>query len=143
MIHDRFGIVCSTTTMSKLKRKWLRVIEYEETGRRLDVATWEALRETHPELEILGKEGAMPRTDEHDDFDDDGGATERTLDERVGHFSMSRQGYPAPSAAAMMSAPVPTSAYASPAAYAIYQASEDPTDQDSRPQLSAMGVSRL
>lgn len=32
LIHDRFGIVCSTTTMSKLKRKWLAVIESEEGG---------------------------------------------------------------------------------------------------------------
>ena len=39
LIHDRFGIVCSTTTMSKLKRKWLRVIEYEETGTPIDDLT--------------------------------------------------------------------------------------------------------
>ena len=35
-IHDRFGMVCSTTTCSKIKRKWLRVIEAEERGEHLD-----------------------------------------------------------------------------------------------------------
>jgi hypothetical protein len=37
-IHDRFGMVCSTTTCSKIKRKWLKVIEAEERGERLDPA---------------------------------------------------------------------------------------------------------
>jgi hypothetical protein len=37
-IHDRFGMVCSTTTCSKIKRKWLRVIEAEERGKHLDPA---------------------------------------------------------------------------------------------------------
>jgi hypothetical protein len=37
-IHDRFGMVCSTTTCSKIKRKWLRVIEAEERGEHLDPA---------------------------------------------------------------------------------------------------------
>jgi hypothetical protein len=35
-VHDRFGMVCSTTTCSKIKRKWLRVIEAEERGEHLD-----------------------------------------------------------------------------------------------------------
>ena len=35
-IHDRFGMVCSTTTCSKIKRKWLKVIEAEERGELLD-----------------------------------------------------------------------------------------------------------
>ena len=37
-IHDRFGMVCSTTTCSKIKRKWLKVIEAEERGEHLDPA---------------------------------------------------------------------------------------------------------
>jgi hypothetical protein len=37
-IHDRFGMVCSTTTCSKIKRKWLRVIEAEQRGEHLDPA---------------------------------------------------------------------------------------------------------
>jgi hypothetical protein len=37
-IHDRFGMVCSTTTCSKIKRKWLKVIEAEERGELLDPA---------------------------------------------------------------------------------------------------------
>ncbi|EME41732.1 hypothetical protein DOTSEDRAFT_73947 [Dothistroma septosporum NZE10] len=53
LIHDRFGIVCSTTTMSKLKRKWLRVIEYEETGTPIDDITRSQLLETHPDLPLL------------------------------------------------------------------------------------------
>ena len=56
LLHDRFGIVCSTTTMSKLKRKWLQVIDYEETGLPLDAATRTALRETHPGLYADGVE---------------------------------------------------------------------------------------
>lgn len=72
LIHDRFGIVCSTTTMSKMKRKWLRVFEYEETGRPLDAVTRESLLETHPELPILQDGNAMP-TDEGDGGDVVGG----------------------------------------------------------------------
>jgi hypothetical protein len=53
LIHDRFHIVCSTTTMSKMKRKWLRVIEHEETGRQLDETTRKQLLETHPDLPLL------------------------------------------------------------------------------------------
>ena len=60
LIHDRFGIVCSTTTMSKMKRKWLRVIEYEETGRPIDDTTRQALYETHPDLPLLHDEAGMP-----------------------------------------------------------------------------------
>lgn len=37
-IHQRFGMVCSTTTCSKIKRKWVKVIEAEERGERLDPA---------------------------------------------------------------------------------------------------------
>lgn len=39
--------------MSKMKRKWLRVLEYEERGRPIDLATRDALLETHPHLPIL------------------------------------------------------------------------------------------
>ena len=46
--------------MSKMKRKWLRVIEYEETGRPLDETTRESLLETHPDLDILQQPDAMP-----------------------------------------------------------------------------------
>lgn len=53
LIHDRFQIVCSTTTMSKLKRKWLRVIECEESGEPLDELTRSQVAETHPDLPIL------------------------------------------------------------------------------------------
>ncbi|KAK5128513.1 hypothetical protein LTR85_003182 [Meristemomyces frigidus] len=58
LIHDRFGIVCSTTTMSKLKRKWLRVIESEETGQPIDDTTRALLMETHPDLPILHQTSA-------------------------------------------------------------------------------------
>ncbi|SMY20908.1 unnamed protein product [Zymoseptoria tritici ST99CH_1A5] len=53
LIHDRFGIVCSTTTMSKMKRKWLRVIDYEENGTPIDDTTRAQLEETHPDLPLL------------------------------------------------------------------------------------------
>lgn len=46
--------------MSKLKRKWLRVLEYEETGRPLDETTRDSLLETHPDLPLLHDEQAMP-----------------------------------------------------------------------------------
>ena len=59
--------------MSKMKRKWLRVIEYEETGRPIDELTRSALLETHPELPILQDEAAMPRLGvEEDDRDVEG-----------------------------------------------------------------------
>lgn len=50
--------------MSKMKRKWLRVIEYEETGRPLDKTTHQSLLETHPDLDILQEPGAMPVEEE-------------------------------------------------------------------------------
>jgi hypothetical protein len=53
LIHDRFHIVCSTTTMSKMKRKWLRVIEFEESGQPIDEVTRQQLLETHPDLPLL------------------------------------------------------------------------------------------
>ncbi|KAF2725008.1 hypothetical protein K431DRAFT_343475 [Polychaeton citri CBS 116435] len=31
-IHQHFNVVCSTTTVSKMKRKWLRVIEHSENN---------------------------------------------------------------------------------------------------------------
>ncbi|KAK4893858.1 hypothetical protein LTR27_007884 [Elasticomyces elasticus] len=68
LIHDRFGTVCSTTTMSKLKRKWMRVIEAEETGHPLDASIREQVLETHPDLPILqagsGGEGSVERMTE-------------------------------------------------------------------------------
>lgn len=39
--------------MSKMKRKWLRVIEWEETGTPLDESTRAQLVETHPNLPAL------------------------------------------------------------------------------------------
>lgn len=39
--------------MSKMKRKWLRVIEYEENGTPLDDLTRAQLEETHPDLPLL------------------------------------------------------------------------------------------
>lgn len=53
--------------MSKMKRKWLRVIEYEETGRPLDDDTRASLLETHPDLPILHDADAMPQA--HDNVD--------------------------------------------------------------------------
>jgi len=58
LIHDRFDIVCSTTTMSKLKRKWVRAIECEETGQPLDDATRALLMETHPNLPLLHQQSS-------------------------------------------------------------------------------------
>lgn len=46
--------------MSKLKRKWLRVIEFEESGRALDTTTWTSLLETHPDLPLLQQPEARP-----------------------------------------------------------------------------------
>lgn len=53
LIHDRFGIVCSTTTMSKMRRKWIRVIDFEENGTPIDESTRAQLMETHPDLPLL------------------------------------------------------------------------------------------
>ncbi|KAM3421250.1 hypothetical protein BST61_g1656 [Cercospora zeina] len=70
LIHDRFGIVCSTTTMSKMKRKWLRVIEFEENGTPIDNMTRSQLMETHPDLPALHApvvpQAEMPRADKDD-----------------------------------------------------------------------------
>lgn len=52
-IHDRFGMVCSTTTCSKIKRKWLKVIEAEERGEHLDPA--EAQEQVRQEALRMGK----------------------------------------------------------------------------------------
>lgn len=52
-IHDRFGMVCSTTTCSKIKRKWLKVIEAEERGEHLDPA--EAQEQVRQEALRVGK----------------------------------------------------------------------------------------
>jgi hypothetical protein len=52
-IHDRFGMVCSTTTCSKIKRKWLRVIEAGERGEHLDPA--EAQEQVRLEAFRVGK----------------------------------------------------------------------------------------
>lgn len=46
--------------MSKLKRKWLRVIEYEETGTPIDDLTRSQLMETHPDLPLLPEPQAPP-----------------------------------------------------------------------------------
>jgi hypothetical protein len=45
--------------MSKMKRKWLQVIEYEETGHPIDATTYASLMETHPDLPILADEGIV------------------------------------------------------------------------------------
>lgn len=59
-IHDRFGMVCSTTTCSKIKRKWLRVIEAEERGEHLDPA--EAQEQVRLEaFRVARKSPAYPR----------------------------------------------------------------------------------
>lgn len=60
LIHDRFGIVCSTTTMSKMKRKWLRVIDFEENGTPIDDMTRAQLMETHPDLPVLQQAAPAP-----------------------------------------------------------------------------------
>jgi hypothetical protein len=39
--------------MSKMKRKWLRVIDYEENGTPIDETTRAQLEETHPDLPLL------------------------------------------------------------------------------------------
>ena len=57
LIHDRFNIVCSTTTMSKLKRKWMHVLEAEESGEPLDEAARAQVMETHPNEPILQRTG--------------------------------------------------------------------------------------
>lgn len=54
-IHDRFGMVCSTTTCSKIKRKWLKVIEAEERGEHLD--PMEAQEQVRQEALRVGKNG--------------------------------------------------------------------------------------
>lgn len=48
--------------MSKLRRKWLRTIESEESGQPIDDATRALLLETHPDLPILGlqQQGSAP-----------------------------------------------------------------------------------
>ncbi|KAK0252809.1 hypothetical protein LTR91_013362 [Friedmanniomyces endolithicus] len=60
LIHDRFGIVCSTTTMSKLKRKWTRVIESEESGQPLEDGIRAQVMETHPTLPLLENGAVAP-----------------------------------------------------------------------------------
>lgn len=55
-IHDRFGMVCSTTTCSKIKRKWLKVIEAEERGEHLDPA--DAQEQVRQEAFRVGKKPA-------------------------------------------------------------------------------------
>lgn len=39
--------------MSKMKRKWLRVIDFEENGTPIDDSTRQQLMETHPDLPVL------------------------------------------------------------------------------------------
>lgn len=55
-IHDRFGMVCSTTTCSKIKRKWVKVIEAEERGESLDPTI--ALEQVRQEAFRVGKRPA-------------------------------------------------------------------------------------
>lgn len=62
LTHDKFGIVCSTTTMSKLKRKWIKVIETEESGGPLDDETRAQVLETHPDLNILRGSSVAAKT---------------------------------------------------------------------------------
>jgi hypothetical protein len=68
-IHDRFGMVCSTTTCSKIKRKWLKVIEAEERGERLDPA--EAQEQVRLEAFRVGKKSL------HDVSGDRGGGLQK------------------------------------------------------------------
>ena len=58
--------------MSKMKRKWLRVMEYEETGRPLDETTRQSLLETHPDLPILHDDAAMPEQQQQHQLYQDG-----------------------------------------------------------------------
>lgn len=58
-IHDRFGMVCSTTTCSKIKRKWLKVIEAEERGEYLDPDV--AQEQVREEAFRVGKKPTGPR----------------------------------------------------------------------------------
>lgn len=58
-IHDRFGMVCSTTTCSKIKRKWLKVIDAEERGEYLDPAV--AQEQVRQEAFRVGKKPTGPR----------------------------------------------------------------------------------
>lgn len=44
--------------MSKMKRKWLRVIEFEENGTLIDDLTRQQLLETHPDLPVLAQSAA-------------------------------------------------------------------------------------
>jgi hypothetical protein len=57
LIHDRFGMVCSTTTCSKIKRKWLKVIEAEERGEKLDPV--EAQEQVRLEALRVGKKSSV------------------------------------------------------------------------------------
>jgi hypothetical protein len=57
LIHDRFGMVCSTTTCSKIKRKWLKVIEAEERGETLDPV--EAQEQVRLEALRVGKKSPV------------------------------------------------------------------------------------
>ncbi|QIW95067.1 hypothetical protein AMS68_000585 [Peltaster fructicola] len=62
-IHEQFGMVCSTTTCSKLKRKWIRVIEAEARGERLDPA--EAQEQVRLEALASGKKSEK-HIEQHD-----------------------------------------------------------------------------
>lgn len=57
--------------MSKLKRKWLRVLEFEEAGRALDTTTWNSLLETHPSLPLLQQPEARPEPADAEPAHDD------------------------------------------------------------------------
>lgn len=46
--------------MSKMKRKWLHVIEFEENGTPIDDVTRAQLMETHPDLPVLQQSAAPP-----------------------------------------------------------------------------------
>jgi len=78
-IHERFGMVCSTTTCSKIKRKWLKVIEAEERGEMLDPA--EAQEQVLREAFRVGKKQAvvMPGSD----GDGQGAVVDRHMQSRM------------------------------------------------------------
>lgn len=44
--------------MSKMRRKWIQVIEYEENGKPIDESTRSQLMETHPDLPLLHQQNA-------------------------------------------------------------------------------------
>jgi hypothetical protein len=64
LTHDRFGMVCSTTTCCKMKCLWLRVVEAEERGERLDPADAQG-QVRRESLRVGGKKMPVPDSNDH------------------------------------------------------------------------------